>query len=199
MYPEYKLHYGLQCTQEVITVLLCPPLWCWKPKIPLRDITQEKRDEIITWVCACIKVVVYGTHKKSLVYLSPSKQPLLRMRGAEQKSLISLGTVFWGVGVGGLGRRVPSRIHERGRRNWAGRPCNPKVKENIRLVFFASVSFSHSCDFLKFKFKNTFVCYTSIPQCCSFEIQIPKNPMTHFNITDIPASSKYTNTPTPIF
>ncbi len=46
----------------------CPPSDAGNQKIPLRDIRLEERDEIITWgkgrMRACIKVVVYGTHKK---------------------------------------------------------------------------------------------------------------------------------------
>ncbi len=80
LYPEYKLHYGLQCPQEVITVLLCPFSDAGNQKSPFVISDWRREMRLLLGgredVCVCTKAAVYGTHKKSLVYLSPSKQPL---------------------------------------------------------------------------------------------------------------------------
>ncbi len=55
LYPEYKLHYGLQCPQEVITVLLCPFSDAGNQKSPfvISDWRKEMRMRLLL---GCVRV-----------------------------------------------------------------------------------------------------------------------------------------------
>ncbi len=98
--------------------------------------TGGERWDYYLGVCVYKSSGVRDSQKKSSLSIS-LKTTSLEDEGCWTKKALFLWGQFFGglVGVGGLGRRVPSHIHERGRRNWEGRQCNQKVKEYIRLVF----------------------------------------------------------------